>query len=198
MLAMNNSRVVTDDDWIAGLQALTREQVYSMAQAMHLRLKGDSQGVLRNQDGFYLNPRVIDVHVNFLQRSTPYEYERLARLINSRTYFPNLVQLEIEAVFNRITFSSDFGKKTYLNAGTKGGSANYPGMANASLSVFRYASLKSKTVSQVSLMANGLTSAQWGERYQDLNMFLLATELSSYYMLELARRLRPGNLRQQS
>lgn len=56
MLAMNNTKGLPRDQWLAQLRQKDSAGVAAEAAVIHNRLKNDAAGVLRQQDAFYLDP----------------------------------------------------------------------------------------------------------------------------------------------
>lgn len=69
----------------------------------------------------YLDPNVIDIHVNLLFKSTTDDYSELMRKINSRKFYSRKVQKTLEDILGIAGKGSEFLKKNLKRFGLKGG-----------------------------------------------------------------------------
>lgn len=104
--------------------------------------------------------------------------------IASGKYFPASVQTVIYRLFDAVNMQSPFAKKMFVHSGTKGGSANYPGMKNAALAVSGFMQLQSSPDKPrtYSMALNGLTSADFTARLLDMNTFIIALAASDAFV----------------
>lgn len=192
MVAMNNTKKLPYNEYINYLKTLTPEWTRQQSFLIHSALKDKT---LQISDEFYLDPKVIDIHVELLEKSTTQSYRQLMQKI-STGYFGTEMSNKIYDLFDAVDRSSEFAKANFVHTGAKGGSANYPGMTNAALAVSGYAIMKNSTEQPISyaLVYNGLEPATFTDLLLDMNMFILALEFSQYYVFEFVKRLQPSEV----
>ena len=74
--------------------------------------------------------------------------------------------------------TTNFAQGNFIHAGAKGGSASYPGMSNAALAIAGYAEMGTDVKISYAFLMNHLSLADFVERREDLNNFVLALETS--------------------
>lgn len=188
MLALNNTKDLPYDEYVQYLQTLTPDWVRQQSFLIHAALKDKTMQI---KDEFYLDPNIIDVHAEMLEKSTTESYLKVMQKVASETYFPPPIQTVIYRLFDAVDMQSAFSKKLYVHSGAKGGSANYPGMKNAALAVAGFMQLKNSTDKPrtYSMVFNGLNPSEFAVRLQDMNNFITALSLSDYFIVEMVRRL---------
>lgn len=85
MLAMNNTKQLPYNDYINYLKTLTPEWTRQQSFLIHNALKDKTMNI---SDQFYLDPKVIDIHVELLEKSTTESYRILMQKIAASNFPP--------------------------------------------------------------------------------------------------------------
>ena len=84
MFAMNNTYNLPRAQWLNMLRLMTESEVRNISETIHQKLK--SGQIDLNKDTFYLDPDVIDIHVELLERSTSDSYLSFMNVINKNMF----------------------------------------------------------------------------------------------------------------
>lgn len=158
-----------------------------MSKNIHDQINKGTYNISKDQ--FYLDPEVIDIHVELIAKSNTVSYHKFMDIINKNKYFDSQTLETIKLVFDQVDLTTDFARNSFIHAGAKGGSANFVGMSNTALAVSGYAEFTEDIKVSYSLILNGMNSEIFSERLVDLNTFILAIETSEYYVKEFIERM---------
>ena len=158
-----------------------------ISEGIHDKLNKGSVNL--TNDEFYLDPQVIDIHVELLEKSTAGDYLTFMQKINNNEFFDNKTLDTIKLLFDQVDKVSNYSSANFIHVGAKGGSANYPGMINTALAVAGYAEMNDNIKTSYAIIFNNMNTDTFAERLQDYNLFILALETSEFYVLEFIKRM---------
>lgn len=137
MFAMNNTYNLPRTQYLNMLRLMTHAEVRNMSKNIHEKINNGTFNISKDQ--FYLDPDVIDIHVELIAKSNTESYHKFMDIINKNKYFDNQTLNTIKLVFDQVDLITDFARNSFIHAGAKGGSANFQGMSNTALAVSGYA-----------------------------------------------------------
>ena len=125
-----------------------------IAESIHEKLNKGNLNL--TNDEFYLDPQVIDIHVELLEKSTAGDYLTFMQKINNNEFFDNQTLDTIKMLFDQVDKVSNYSAANFVHIGAKGGSANSPGMTNTALAVAGYAEMNDNIKISYAIIFNNM------------------------------------------
>lgn len=150
------------------LSSMQANQYHTIAKDIHEKMKNDEKSSYKKEVNIaeWYDEDFDRLFVNHSVKSTTKDYSTVLQKINSRSYFPENVQKQLETILET-PMQNEGNKKIYNHVGMKGGS--FASVLNMAI----YVEDKEKNTTELAVFFNGLETKEFNKLSKHLNDFFV-------------------------